>query len=94
MKHCCKEMTNFSADPRVSLEYEPVLREYSIIASESGNVIQEIYFCPWCGEKLPPSLRKEWYEEIVGRLGLDPDEDEDKIPAEFKSEEWWKKRKL
>ena len=52
-------------------------------------------YCPWCGFKLPTSLRDEWFHILRTEYGLDnPCDDKRKIPKEFKSDEWWKKRKL
>jgi hypothetical protein len=51
-------------------------------------------FCPNCGTKLPSSLRDEWFDILEQEYGLeDPcEEDKQKVPQEFLTDEWWKKR--
>ena len=67
-----------------SVEYDPRFDEYSVLA---GTARQLLFYCPWCGERLPPSQRDGWFDELVAR-GIDPLADE--IPAEFKSGTWRK----
>lgn len=92
-------MNEFISNPNTGMDYFPDSRNYLIkIFEDSLNthagVYQNIYYCPWCGKKLPPSLSDQWYEEIT-KLGIkEPDDTPELIPEEFKTEEWWKKRKL
>lgn len=44
-----------------------------------------LFYCPWCGDKLPPSQRDRWFDELEAR-GIDPNVDP--IPPEFQSGEW------
>jgi hypothetical protein len=67
------------------LNFIPKFREYGINYADGGSSLQTIQFCPWCGSKLPSSLRIEWFEEL-DRLGLELD---DEMPIELKSDEWW-----
>ena len=56
-----------------------------------------IYYCPWCGKKLPINLSDKWFEILKKEHGIDypfDDPDRKNIPEEFKSDEWWKKRNL
>ena len=46
---------------------------------------QLLFYCPWCGEKLPPSQRDRWYDELEAR---DINPNEDTIPSEFQSAQW------
>jgi len=45
-----------------------------------------ITFCPWCGQKLPDSLREDWFDRLE-QLGVDPYSA--KIPEEFTDERWY-----
>jgi len=71
------------------VEYDPRFDEYSVAIPglESGG--QCIYFCPWCGVKLPPSARDQWFDELE-TMGLDPLEDE--IPVEYQNGTWRERR--
>lgn len=46
---------------------------------------QQIYHCPWCGERLPPSQRDKWYDELEA-LGIDPMKEP--CPAKYTTDEW------
>ena len=53
-------------------------------------------YCPWCGIELPKNLWNEWHDEIE-KLGFElplESADYDKIPEEYMTDEWWKKRGL
>lgn len=50
-----------------------------------------------CGTKLPANLRNEWFDILEQEHGLQnphSSEQRDKIPAEFLTDEWWKRRGL
>lgn len=94
--HCCELMDKFLEDPKVPLEYYPICREYGLILQDSP-AIDILYYCPWCGEKLPESLRDQYFETLKKEYDVVPElnvQDDPNIPQEFKSDEWWKKRGL
>lgn len=74
-------------DPDVPLVYNPRFREYGIRVLDGGSSVQLIGFCPWCGNKLPESLRDAWVERLT-EMNLEPGDAE--IPEEMKSDAWWK----
>jgi len=83
-------------DPRVFFNYLSKYREYYINTDEK-MIVHLITHCPWCGKKLPKSLREEWFNILSTEYNINHPRDEDqeqRIPKEFKSDEWWKKRKL
>lgn len=89
-------MKTFLEDPRIPLKYYPIVREYGLILKNS-SAIQLIFYCPWCGEKLPESLRNKFFEILNNEYEIEPELDiknDPNIPEEFKSDEWWKKRGL
>jgi hypothetical protein len=53
---------------------------------DGGNSNILIHFCPWCGNKLPESLRSEWFAEFK-RRNIDPYGDD--IPPKFSDERWY-----
>lgn len=92
-KHCCDQMSFHIHEKEKIIIFVPEFREYSIRASKS--IIQRIDFCPWCGIKLPTDLREEFFDILDKEYNLDTlCLDKRKIPKEFRSDEWWKKRGL
>ena len=91
--HCCDYM-HYQLDIEEDIHYEPVTRHYAIHTpnNHSGN-IKSIWYCPWCGKKLPKDLGDEYDEEIFRMFGK-YDYDSPNLPEEFKTDEWWKKRGL
>lgn len=83
------------------LEYDPIYRSF-FLNDFFGEGSLIISYCPICGKKLPKDLINEHeeelkkffknknYLEIMNIYYLESD----KIPKEFKSDEWWKKRNL
>jgi hypothetical protein len=95
--HCCEDMRREVAHasgrrpglrdrPDWLIDYSPRFREYGLVVQSGGVSSTPIRFCPWCGSRLPASLRDEWYAEL-GRRGIDPCGRE--VPAPFWSSEWW-----
>ncbi len=85
--HCCEQMERHISEEEVAIVYVPEFRVYGIKILDGGTSYQRIHYCPWCGQKLPESLRLRWFEIIRG-LGFewgDPD-----IPAKYLSEAWWR----
>ena len=68
--HCCARLT----EPELALVYVAKLREYGVRVLDGGSSYVTIQFCPWCGTRLPPSLRAEWFATLDG-LGLEPGEE-------------------
>jgi hypothetical protein len=68
------------------VEFVPRFREYGITVPGQSESITLIEFCPWCGTRLPSSLRKQWFEQI-DRLGID--ETKDPIPRKLRSSTWY-----
>jgi len=96
IKYCCPLMAEFIVDPRIPIDYIPYLREH-IITSKKFSMAHIIYYCPWCGTKLPTSVREEYFEIFYDELHLTRADNLLKtpgLPEEFKTDEWWKKRGL
>ena len=98
--HCCFVM-DYSVDKsnpeNISpTDYSPKFREYYLQAT-IGPGGRQIDYCPYCGTKLPQGLSDMWFDILEKEYGLDDPgwpEQRDMVPAEFFTEEWWKKRKL
>lgn len=92
MKHCCNELNYILEENRTNMLYDSQLREYQMRVSKS-KAYYHMIFCPWCGKQFTPSLNKEFFEILEKEYGID-DYHPNKIPKEFKTDEWWKKRGL
>jgi hypothetical protein len=68
------------------VKYSNIWNEYNIDINE--NIQQQIYYCPWCGEKLPISQRERWFDNLES-MGIDPMNGN--IPEEFQDETWYNK---
>jgi len=75
-------------DENMPLVYNGRVREYAIRILDGGTAVQIITFCPWCGNRLPGSLRDQWFERLRA-LNLEPEDPN--IPEEMKSAAWWNK---
>ena len=106
-EYCCKNMAKeakLSKDKILcdhTVVYDHIWRQYCIYFCEEKEkrdrvLVTEIYYCPWCGSKLPKELSDEWFDILENEYGiLDPHHTErKKVPIEFKTDEWWKKREL
>lgn len=96
MSFCCENM-KYYLDEDKELCFNSISRSYYLRLKQDLNAtLQELYYCPWCGNKLPNSLNKEWLKILREEYNLlDPIfDDADKVPEEFKTDEWWKKRGL
>jgi hypothetical protein len=85
VEHCCEAMRQHLIKDELPISYVPKFREYGIDYPGSSS-FQTIQFCPWCGTRLPESLRDAWFEEL-DRLGLDPD---GQLPARLLTDSWWR----
>jgi hypothetical protein len=70
--------------------YVPKYWEYGVAVDDGGTSKIVVAYCPWCGTKLPSSLRDEWFDEIES-LGFEPDDKG--IPKKYQTDSWWKKRR-
>ncbi|KAF0179228.1 MAG: hypothetical protein IV086_06035 [Hyphomonadaceae bacterium] len=63
--------------------------EYFIPMDAHGVVRQQLFFCLWCGAKLPVSHRDEWFDKLEA-MGIDPMHQD--VPEEFKTDVWRTKK--
>jgi len=88
----CHDHADRKKCPTVIIVYDPPFNEYSIPDRSARSVASTtIRFCPWCGAKLPPSLRDRWFDELE-KLGFDDPagKDRKRLPAEFRGAAWWR----
>lgn len=97
--HCCFVM-DYSVDKsnpyNISpTSYSPKFREYYLQAT-IGPGSRKIDYCPYCGTKLPAGLSDLWFDILEEEYEIQAwkHNQKEKIPAEFFTDEWWKKRGL
>lgn len=73
-------------DSDLPVRFVPKFREYGIDILDGGTSYQSINFCPWCGAKLPHSLRKEWFDHLEN-IGIDPADGV--IPDKYRDHAWY-----
>ena len=105
-KHCCVHMDRYTVttDEDFIIEYMPDIRSYNFRIYENGKYIgitQRLWYCPWCGTKLPEKLTDKMEEILEEEYGITEKDwdapgwnDDTDLPAEFHTDEWWKKRGL
>ncbi len=86
-------MDFFLKEDKIDIVYWPSERFYGIGSKRGTSSAQLIHYCPWCSTKLPKDLNDELCKIIFDELKLD-DFDDPRMPEEFKTDEWWKKRGL
>jgi hypothetical protein len=84
--HACEQMRTLLEDAETALAYDPRYREYSIAYTDSASV-QLIDYCPFCGVRLPDSLRDEYFARL-DELGIEPFSDD--VPPEMRDDRWWR----
>lgn len=95
-EHCCHNMNYYTNTNGDLVEYDSSIRQYYLLHQGEYGTNQKMQYCPWCGTKLPESLNTVWGKILKEDYGLDDPciDDADKVPEEFKTDEWWKKRGL
>lgn len=108
MVFCCEKMKQQALELKQNekekshtVTYDQSWRTYTISfvyydSDAASDMACEIHYCPWCGYKLPNELTDKWFEVLKEEYGIeDPsEEDKDRVPEEFRTDEWWKKRGL
>ena len=84
--HCCAYMADRLTDG-TAVVYVAKFREYGISVADGGSSFIVIQFCPWCGSRLPTSLRDEWFNALESQ-GVEPDSET--IPQKFLTDAWWR----
>ena len=109
-EQCCSLMKQFLEEQKAAIYYNPILREYYIRLWSYPKGRQAIYACPWCGKEFPKSLISKYFDTLKKEyktIYIDClnkyieycedatiEDKEIKLPEEFKSDKWWKKRGL
>jgi hypothetical protein len=84
----CEQHPDPDLCPDKLVRYTPRFREYGLLIHDGGSSSRVISFCPWCGTRLPESLRDTWFERMDA-LGVDWPTQEP--PPEYADPMWWSK---
>ena len=93
---CCLTAHTSIEENRGPLRYESDTRNYLLDIKDDYAKALAVY-CPWCSKKFPEPLDEEWNRILTEEYGIkwpDLKENKHKIPKEFHTDEWWKKRGL
>ena len=71
-----------------SVKYNDKFDEFSIACNDGTQSRMCLFFCPWCGKKLPNSKRERWFNELE-LLGFDNPLFDENIPTKYKTKAWW-----
>ena len=90
---CCDHMKYVLEEYKI-IEFDMVARCFSV--DLLVGMRKKLWFCPWCGTKFSKDLGNEWMKVLREEYNIkDPIfDDADKVPPEFRTDEWWKKRGL
>jgi hypothetical protein len=95
--YCCKNwIDGWVNEDAVPVSYNPYIRFYYIMCY-SKTWVQTISRCIVCNHEFPRELGEEWIVTLEKEYGLDEVtawRHPERVPEEFKSEEWWRKREL
>ena len=106
MKYCCNDL-RYHLEHKCEVHddvfdcldhlfyYSRTFDEYGIIIHDGGSSYISIQYCPFCGTKFRPSKRDQYFDILETELKISSEDiSEGRIPEEFKTDEWWKKRGL
>jgi len=97
LPHCCIAMNNQLQEARSPIVYFQEWRDYAFLIPKFTGCAT-IDYCIYCGTRMPDSLSDKWFFILESKYKLSGSKDFDsknnKIPAEFLTDEWWKKRNI
>jgi hypothetical protein len=94
-KYCCKKMKAYTTEKNSLVDYDSYTRRYSFFVDSPNGTHEFMEYCPWCGTQLPAVLADTWCDILKKDFNIDDLFREwDRVPTEFKTDEWWKKRGL
>jgi hypothetical protein len=84
----------FSSASSLTLNHRFFMRQKTV----ARMLLCQIFYCPWCGINLPTSLAAQWFKIATTQFGVsdiyNKAQLQAKLPTEFLTEEWWRKRGL
>ena len=62
--YCCEMMRSTFEFGETGLVSSTNYQEFGIRVEDGGDSFIQLNFCPWCGNKLPPSRREEYFKQL------------------------------
>lgn len=93
---CCEIMKGHGLSGK-EIDYDISIRRYALILiNDEYGTHHIISFCPWCGSKLPKPVGEIRAKILKEEYNIEDPyfDDADRVPEEFKTDAWWKKRGL
>jgi len=72
-------------------EYGPRILDPSQSVHDQPIAVAPVLHCPWCGKKLPPSLKALRLQRLEA-LDLSPDDPD--LPETWRTDQWWREEGL
>ncbi len=72
-------------------EYGPRILDPSQSVHDQPIAVAPVLHCPWCGKKLPPSLKALRLQRLEA-LDLSPDDPD--LPEKWRADQWWREEGL
>ena len=98
--YCCEKMKQAFLSNNFGLYYERRYAETLCERRDKGGCFWKWDYCPFCGKSIRDKL-DEYQKVLKDELEIntyvndfDWDTLDERIPEEFKTDEWWKKRGL
>jgi hypothetical protein len=97
-KTCCPFLVFYEQHKRLfyfsSVSSESLIHRFYQKEPKAYRIIfNEIFYCQWCGAKLPKSLAREWFDIVTKKFGVtdicNKKKLAKKLPPEFFTEQWW-----
>ena len=83
----CPDHPDQADCPDSLIAYSAVFNEYGLRIHDGGTSSSAIANCPWCGFKLPMSMRDRWFSELNAQGFDDPFQQD--IPKQYRTDEWY-----
>jgi hypothetical protein len=71
MEHCCQNMDAYATEKNSLVDYDSYTRSYTFFVDSPNGTHQAIWFCPWCGAKLPELLADTWVAILKKEYDID-----------------------
>ncbi len=90
VNHVCNQPGSACSCPEILIRYVSRFDEYGIVRGGEDDPLM-IYYCPWCGAKLPDSKRELWFDTLKDLGFSDPFRQA--IPEDFQTNKWFSRRR-